>query len=551
MAIQVINQRLSAIEPNYADDVTVDMDSNKIREYITDIIKPIYTPLSVQHPVEIRDDKGNIISNDTIVDTFLACCNDTSDPAAETFMKELWSKTLASFGKGLNASSVFIAQANGYTKAILPSSTVIYTVQDIKDACKKYLASRDENQLAVNFAFYMTEPCVMFHFLSKFTFDDYKAYVKSMVANMTNMLNSDVIQKFADFDNMSLNIVEGVILRKSDNEGLEAYSFERVLMKLTIMFANQNPDAGIIVPYMDELICPKNILFLDVDQISKASNTKLNKLFGDIKDGLKTKYKPISLKKISKLSAIATNKRRLKNQLANHQKMMANQTLGKRKIFRFRKVAMTKNQLSQKIRKIVEKEVNVSASENYAKIIKSSYLRANRRKPDDYNLQGKSISMQYKPDIHIYLDTSGSISEDNYKNAILTLITLAKKLDVNLYFNSFSHEISKCKKLRIKGKTVNGIYKEFQKVPKVTGGTDYKKVWDYIMGTPKRKKEISLMITDFEYYPPSKRVNHPPKLYYVPIDISSAYWRNMISEAETFCQSMYHIDGNIRKKILL
>ena len=212
---------------------------------------------------------------------------------------------------------------------------------------------------------------------------------------------------------------------------------------------------------------------------------------------------------------------------------------------------MTKERLSKNITKIINKEVNVSTSENYSKIIKSSYMKPNRRNPDNYNLAGKSMSLQYKPDIHIYLDTSSSISEENYKNAILTCITMAKKLNINLYFNSFSHVISDSVKLHVKNKSLNEIYNEFQRVPKVTGGTNFSNVWRYILKSPKRKNEISLMITDFAYYPPDDKVDYPKKLYYAPIDISNEKWNYIADDAEEFCQLMYHIEPKIRTKILI
>ena len=68
--------------------------------------------------------------------------------------------------------------------------------------------------------------------------------------------------------------------------------------------------------------------------------------------------------------------------------------------------------------------------------------KANRRDPDDYNKPGRITSVEYMPDLHVYVDTSGSISEANYQEAVLLLIRIAKKLNVNLYFNSFSHILS-------------------------------------------------------------------------------------------------------------
>lgn len=556
MALTVSNQQLSMLKPYYVDDVSKPYDSQIMRKCLTELIAPIWTPLQAQYPVEIEDDNQKILSNDDILDIFQSTMGDTRNAGAEDDMNSLWKATLAYYTGGLTANEVFSAQAaakSNIPAKLFPSPTVIYTADDLKKACVSYIASnkQDDSEIVANAAFFMNEPCLMFHFLSKFTFQDFKAYVMNIVNALGTNLTADTKQKFNDFSAMTFDTIEGLILRRTDAEELDEYSFARILVKCALDYANQSADCGVIAPYVDELLIPRNLVFLDVDKISKSPRDKLKKALNDVKDGIKIKYKPMSLNKISKLSAAATSKRRMVAQIKQHQQLMTGGGAGKRVAFKFKRVAMTKTDLSKYITKIIKKEVNVSASENYAKVIKSSYLRPNRRQPDNYNLPGKSISMQYKPDIHIYIDTSGSISEDNYKEAILTLITMAKKLDVNLYFNSFSHVISKQTKLQVKGKTVDGIYREFQRVPKVTGGTNFSLVWDYIMKSPKRQKEISLMITDFEWSPPSKRPDYPPKLYYAPIATSPRYWSSMVSYAEEFCKNMYHIDKNIRKKILM
>ena len=548
--MQITNQRPCRLEPHYTDDITKDYDKDAVVKLIGDIIDPIYTPLTQGHPVTIQDDKGKDIPKEDIINEILSCSGETVNIDAEDFVKELFRKTLAFYGGGLSALQVFIAQANAKVNAPIPASNVIYTVDDLKAACKDYLATKNEDGLIVNTAFFINEPCVIFHFLTKFTFQEYKDYVKTMVQNMSSQLSPDVIGQFTEFDKIDLDIAEGLLLRNKDGEGCEPFSFQRILMNLTMMFVNGNDDAGIVAPYLDELLSPANVLFLDVERISKTGKNKLNKTFDDIKSAIKTPIRVLSNKKINKLTTIARSKRRMQANLNAHKNLLKEKNL-KAKVFRFGKVAPTKLQLNKYILKIISKEVNVAASENYAKVIKSSYQRANRRQPDNYNLPGKSISMVYKPDIHFYLDTSGSISEDNYKSAIITLIKACQKLGVNIYFNSFSHIMSQCTKLHVRGKSVSGIYKEFQKVPKVTGGTDYAQIWDYINMSPKRKREISFIITDFEYTPPSKHVDHPQKLYYVPIDVSKQSWNMIKNYAERFCKAMYHIDNRIRAKLLM
>ena len=44
---------------------------------------------------------------------------------------------------------------------------------------------------------------------------------------------------------------------------------------------------------------------------------------------------------------------------------------------------------------------------------------------DSPDLKGKQTGIRFRPDIHVYLDCSGSISERNYQDAIKSLIKLA------------------------------------------------------------------------------------------------------------------------------
>ena len=196
----------------------------------------------------------------------------------------------------------------------------------------------------------------------------------------------------------------------------------------------------------------------------------------------------------------------------------------------------------------MNKMANVNKSMNSYKCVKSSFARANRRDPDDFNKPGKIVSTQYKPDIHLYVDTSGSISEENYQDAVKACIYMAKKMNVNMYFNSFSHVLSQSAKLNTRDKSVKAIYKEFQKIPKVTGGTDFKLVWDYINRSKVRQREISILMTDFEWYAPNEHINHPKNLYYIPC--SKMDWACICRAADAFVRSAEPNVPGIRKKVL-
>ena len=353
--------------------------------------------------------------------------------------------------------------------------------------------------------------------------------------------------------NIQLNLIEGIKLRNAQSTAADAaYSFERIFAKICMIFAQSNDYCEMIAPYIDELLLPSNIVFLNVEKISKARPAALKKAIEEIKDGLTNPLIVLSKNQISKLSTLATAKKHMMMQMQNMQNLNShNAPMGKRARFKFRKMTRTRTEYAKLLQAIILKEGNVAHSQNYIKQIARTPFKSSRRDPDDPDMLGTYVKKIPRPDIHIYLDTSGSISEENYKYGIMTCIRMAKKLNINLYFNSFSHIMSSCVRLKCENRGTNEIYKEFQNIQKVGGGTDYEQIWKYINKSKKRKKEISLIISDFEYTPPTTRFEHPPKLYYIPIDTSKWMWSHIANEANQFCQNMYHVDKNIRKKLLM
>ena len=83
---------------------------------------------------------------------------------------------------------------------------------------------------------------------------------------------------------------------------------------------------------------------------------------------------------------------------------------------------------------------------------------------------------------------------------------------------------------------------------KVTGGTDYEQIWNFINASKKRTRELSIIISDFEWTARTGMVHHPKNLYYIPC--STIAWDEIIREAERFCQSAVHCEPNIRKHLL-
>ena len=83
---------------------------------------------------------------------------------------------------------------------------------------------------------------------------------------------------------------------------------------------------------------------------------------------------------------------------------------------------------------------------------------------------------------------------------------------------------------------------------KVEGGTDYAQIWKFINSNKKRTRELSIIISDFEFTAPREYIKHPKNLYYIPC--TTINYDNIKYWAEQFAKSMVHNDPQIRKHIL-
>ena len=551
---EIKNQNKTELFPYYIPKSKGDFELiNYIKMAITE---PIFKPLIKGMPLTIKKDNVDQ-SQEDIIDMLLLCLGDNIDIDSEKNMKEFFSETLINFKKDTNLTidNLFAIQSAIKQNLPEPDYNVIYTAnQDIIPVCKNFIRGIDTyDTLFVSFAFYTRSNTLSFYFLNEEEFNKFKEWANMSMQALTNNIPSQTSLLWQDFyNNVTLDgLTEGVTLRKK-GKGLvdiDEYSFPRVIMELLMQYTKITPGNkyGIMPFSLEELFYPTTILFINIEKHSKSNGKTINDEWNDIKQALSLKLNIMSKNKISKLTKVKRNLNRIKS--AKDATNKSETVRHAENIPKFKNAPPTQKEFANILNKIINRMGNVNKSLNPFKVQKTSFQKPNRRNPDDFNKPGKINSFIYKPDIHIYLDTSGSISEENYQNTIVLLIKLAKKLNIDLYFNSFSHVLSEQSKLSIKDKTAPAIYKEFAKIPKVGGGTDYKQIWEYIEKSPKRRKELSIIITDFEYLAPRNYVKHPDNLYYMPI--SETDWRMITDFATEFVKSMKHIDSKCRNHLIM
>lgn len=558
--MQVTNQKPAVLSPVYKSTVKGDFEPQK---YLKEtIVKPLFTPLIAGQSVNIKSN-GQQLNDDIITQNIIDCCGPVVNSNGEQLVKELFDKTLVYFDRNTNLSvqdifpiqsAVRENQTSNSKQPVLPfpSQSMIYTpATDVIPSCRHFLAGLcSYDVFFASLAFYARPETLGFYFANDIVFEDFKTWLDAQLQPVASILPNETVKLFSDFQTLNLkNLTESLLLRNDDSENNDEYSFARMLISYLMMYTTQISTAeyGVLPFVLGELFCPKTVVFVNVEAHSKATPKQVSNEWTIINKSLQMKIKMITNNKLQKLTTAARNLQKMQGMAANAISNNMQQTQ-KSAAIRFRKTQPTVIDITKILKKIISKMAFVAKSENVFKSVKASFAKPNRRNPDDFNRQGKVISVKYSPDIHLYIDTSGSISERQYEDAVKGCIKMAKKLNVNLYFNSFSHVLSQCTKLHTKDRSSVQIYKQFRKVPKVTGGTDYEQIWNYINNSPKRKRELSLIITDFEYTPPNMYIKHPDNLYYIPC--SHMDWDIITNEATSFCKSMMRNDPDIRKKLL-
>lgn len=562
MTITVTNQKPAVLDPVHTISCSGDYDPMPAIQQT--LVDPLLEPLNPSAPVAIADGSGRDLTGD-VPDMLMRCFGSTADPRAETAAKELLGQTLVNFDQAtpLPVGELFAVQVGQRNKMPAPGPRVIYNAQDdVIPAAKGLLAgSVDESQFFASIAYAYHPNTLGFWFQSSASFDGFKIWLNQQVQTMaaSAVIPPDTIRLLGDFTKLSLKgLTESLLLRKDDSDGNDEFSFARLLVRMLMSYVEQQRkqaasgghfpvpvDVGVLPFTVGELFCPQSVVLVNVEAHARATAPKVTGEWNLINQSLSSPVKVVSNAALSKLTS-------LPRAAAKAAAMGATQRPGqpgsRSAQVTFRKQPPSKLDLFKDITRVLRRMGKVNKSQNVYRTTKTTFLKANRRNPDDFNKPGRITSVQYMPDIHIYIDTSGSISEENYQEAVLMLIRIAKKLNVNLYFNSFSHILSQETLLKVENKSTRQIWNEFRKIPKVSGGTEFKQIWDYINASPKRKRQLSLMITDFEWHAPSTREDHPANLYYAPC--SAMDWQYMVNSAKYFADSMKHIDPTVRQKLL-
>ena len=551
MAIVTTNQKPTELTSLYAGSVMNAFDPYSIVK--DEVVKSLFQPL-IPGQQAIIEENGAPLTQDEITQLLFNCSSDAVIPQYEDRMKEIFQQTLMYYAKDLNVQNVYAVQAGLKEHMPLPTSRCKYLPTDIIDAAKQLMGGQvSRDAFFATVAFYTRVDTFGYYFVNDTAWTEFQNWMINEVNLLGNVIPPDTAKLCQDLQNIRLNqLTQSFVLRDDDSQNNDPYSFARIFPFYLMMYEKLNLQngkphyiAGHLPFSFAENFCPRSIVIMNVEKHAHAHPADIQNEWNIVQKALQMRPKVLGNNKIQSLTSVA----RMATKMAASGAMRSSSMMAKSAQIRFRKTPLTITDLHSYIKKIYKNAAFVQTSENATKCYKMTYNRPSRRDPDNPDRMGKTSGFKYKPDLHVYLDCSGSISERQYQDAIKACIKLAKKMNVNFYFNSFSHIMSQTTKLQLKDRSVAEIYKEFRKIPKVGGGTDYEQIWHYINKNQKFSKEVSIVISDFEYTAPNHYVKHPRFLYYAPI--STGYWNQMCDSAKEFAKSMLSICPSIRKHILM
>lgn len=590
MNIQISNQKpallysASKVLPNIpviTDESTYNADR---RDAISKMmVEPIFESIVPNVPVDIIDNadpKNPLpITSDMISDAINSLwIDDTLDVDTDAQLNEIYRQSLQ-YGQSSDwlIDEQLVAEALARQKLPLPGTNNGIVVQytettDIIPTAKQLLAKTastlsdsDKELWFGTLGAYLHQNqnrnILPITVTSSAAFEHLKVEIKTALSMISANMTLDTNKMFNDLDAISIKgMLSSTFMLPSDNE---AYSFSRTLMSMLASFEASFSDELFIQPInISQLFNPENIVILNLEEYSHATARQIKNDWDKINQAINInqRWNMVSNKKLTTAQAI--NQATTKTQ-GPHIRNKKGGPVHRVKTRHFSGTPVTSSQMLQAMIRVIQDTTTTRRTQNMYKVKKPTFMRANRRDPNNINAMGKFNTNKYRPDIHIYIDTSGSISEAQYRDAVMNIILLAKRISANLFITSFADYVTQTYQLQTKGLSVQQIYANFMRIPKTTGGTNFENVWSKIDAIDKintkagRSYQLNFMITDFEYsLSRNKRFSQQhasvKNTYYLPISTSKANWQYLVHAATSFSKEMVAAgDKNIRQRMLL
>lgn len=532
-------------------------DADPMGTLDTGICDSLRTPLMPGAPAVFVDDNAQDISND-LAQILVNCLGERRNSSAEQLARDVLGQCLMHFDRDphMPVAELFAIQEGSRLSWPMPSSHVFYTAKDdVIPAAKALLSGTGtSSELFTALAFAYHPEALGFQMISEEAFEEFKTFLRQRASTLSGVLPVETMARVAQFDALTLTgLTESLLLRRDDDEAQEEGSFARYIVHELMAWCEdlhaQGRDgiASIMPFHLGELIIPRALIFVNADVHARTTSMKIAHEWQTIQQSIAAPIKVIPRQRLAQLTAQHRFTTKINAQAASARAMRTQPSM-KSGAMTLRANPPTPLDLMRHIVRVLRRMKTVNRSRNIYRTAKKTFLKANRREPDDVNRPGTILAHRYLPDLHMFVDCSGSITERDYQSAVMMLIRLAHRMDVDLYFSSFSHELSQETLLHVKGRSIQQVWQEFRRIPKVSGYTDYQQIWRYVGASKARRQRLSIIITDFEWTAPPTREEHPANLYYAPC--SNLDWQRVRHAVQNFASSMQHIDPSIGQRLL-
>ena len=550
MRINITNQLPTRLEPSRRgfSGALDPLDSLK-----THVVGPLTAPIPGL-TTTMADDAGAPVTDDDVLALVRRCLTGVVDDEAEDAMRDFLRQTLVSFNPAANLrfDDVFVNQAASAAKLPL-GPLIMYTADsDVIPAAKTLLASPTA-QLArdtffVSLAQTYHPPVCGAWFASEPAYRRFAEFLDAQTQSMAPALDADVVAKLGQVRDLPMDgLTESLLLRVNESDDNDPLSFSRLLVCFLDDYAAANPqDIGGLPFLLSEHLLPMSLVLVNVERTARATARDLSKEWSIIDKAVRAPVKVLKPDSISKLDVFA--RAHAAAQLAASRLTNTGAQNVKARPAKLRRTRPTNAEIIADVVRLLKRFRKVAVSHNIVHAPAVTFSKANRRSPMDFNLPGKTRREEHKPDIHVYIDTSGSIGEPNYRSAVMMMIKLAKKLDVDLYLSSFSHVLSAETLVVTRNRSPQRIWNVVQRIPKVSGGTDFEQIWRHVNMSTVRKRRLSVIVTDFEFTCSTSHTRHPKNLVYAPC--SNMNWDRIRRNAEKYADSASHIDSRMAGRFL-
>lgn len=532
-----------------------------------DIIKQTYVDPALRN-LKIFDDTNEITATQIASAIYNLWFKNQIDGDLDIELKEIYNAlTPFNFQNANLIEDLYGLQALHQLQLPHPSNDkkqmVVYTIEDdivpaIQNLNNSWTTNHMDLLLASLYGFIKTRNFGNIMFMGIKSDTEWNRYKAKVLELATATQSPTTILKANEFNTFPFanQLSQSVLL----NENTTSTSFEYCLLQAIHLLEPTESICPLPVNIKSQIM-PSVISFLNINAMATATPTEISNEIQSIRNASVLN---------KSLKMISSNRLRTAETITPKQRTNSKQSTKKDDIVRRQNRKLSSQPLSSETQlkrmiKLVKQFMSNRESQNTYKTTTHTYMRPNRRKPLDYSLKGKSTRKSYHPDIHIYFDTSGSISEDNYKASALNIIKLAIKMNVDIYVSFFSHVITQPVRLKVKDRTAQQIFNEFIRLPKVGGGTDFNQFWNQINAIDTHNKKsgksyrINFVITDFCDRVPRDRVftNQEAAVkntFYIPITPTRSThtdYSDIVDYAKSFALAMYQKGIDIYSKLIM